>query len=79
MLSVMGFVPLDGEWSIVGGTGSFAGARGTIKHNIVPFSPEQNVYELHIHAFYDKPVSEYIIALNSFTLFCIIYNMLRNC
>ncbi|ONM02760.1 Jasmonate-induced protein [Zea mays] len=51
-LQVMGVIPPEGEWAVVGGTGELALARGTIKHRIVGGAPETNFRQLDIHAFY---------------------------
>uniref|UniRef100_A0A804LSY9 Dirigent protein n=1 Tax=Zea mays TaxID=4577 RepID=A0A804LSY9_MAIZE len=51
-LPVMGVLPPEGEWAVVGGTGELALARGTIKHRIAGSAPETNFRQLDIHAFY---------------------------
>lgn len=51
-LQVMGVIPPEGEWAVVGGTGELALARGTIKHRIAGSAPETNFRQLDIHAFY---------------------------
>lgn len=51
-LQVMGVLPPEGEWAVVGGTGELALARGTIKHRIAGSAPETNFRQLDIHAFY---------------------------
>ncbi|BAS72043.1 Os01g0352400 [Oryza sativa Japonica Group] len=34
-LQVMGTIPQDGEWSIIGGTGEFVAAQGIVEHNVI--------------------------------------------
>ncbi|KAL6660759.1 hypothetical protein ACP70R_001794 [Stipagrostis hirtigluma subsp. patula] len=52
-LNVMGNSPEIGEWSIVGGTGDFSLARGTIKYTVLQDTEHvKAVYQLKIHAFY---------------------------
>lgn len=53
-LQVMGAFPPTGEWSIIGGTGELAMARGIIKHKIVGSTPNTNFRQLDIHAFYSN-------------------------
>ncbi|KAF6987081.1 hypothetical protein CFC21_004759 [Triticum aestivum] len=46
----------EGEMAIIGGTGEFAMARGTIKYRALANPPPgQSIKELNIHAFYVKP------------------------
>ena len=40
------------EWAIVGGTGQFANAHGTIKLNIVKETNVETYIQLDIHAFF---------------------------
>ncbi|TVU30784.1 hypothetical protein EJB05_22425, partial [Eragrostis curvula] len=51
-LQVMGFLPTDGDWSIIGGTGEFHLARGTISHKVVRDAPGDRLYEIYIHVYY---------------------------
>ncbi|KAL6650617.1 hypothetical protein ACP70R_009542 [Stipagrostis hirtigluma subsp. patula] len=52
-LQVMGFLANAGELAIIGGTGEFKMARGTIKYNLLPNPPvAQSIRELDIQAFY---------------------------
>ncbi|XBJ24575.1 hypothetical protein VPH35_002429 [Triticum aestivum] len=58
-LQVMGvrayaLTPSDGQWAISGGTGEFALAHGIIKQKVVQGNADENVKELHVHAFYTK-------------------------
>ena len=46
----------EGEMAIIGGTGEFAMARGTIKYRALANPPPgQSIKELNIHGFYVKP------------------------
>ncbi|XP_052140828.1 dirigent protein 2-like [Oryza glaberrima] len=51
-LQVMGTIPQDGEWSIIGGTGEFVAAQGIVEHNVIQEAGGARTYELKIHAFY---------------------------
>ena len=53
-LQVMGAFPPTGEWSIIGGTGELAMARGIIKHKVVGNTTNTNFIQLDIHAFYSN-------------------------
>nr|XP_015637734.2 dirigent protein 2 [Oryza sativa Japonica Group] len=53
-LQITGVLPqsANGEWSITGGTGELALARGIAKFKAVQMSSLSNVYELTLHAYY---------------------------
>ncbi|KAL6630561.1 hypothetical protein ACP70R_028634 [Stipagrostis hirtigluma subsp. patula] len=51
-LNVMELHSGNGEWSIVGGTGRFSLAHGTIKYKVIQTKAGQAIYDLDIHAFY---------------------------
>ncbi|TVU25207.1 hypothetical protein EJB05_27695, partial [Eragrostis curvula] len=51
-LQVMGFVPTDGDWSIMGGTGKLTLARGIISHKVIRDVPGDRLYEVYIHVYY---------------------------
>ncbi|TVU25802.1 hypothetical protein EJB05_28312, partial [Eragrostis curvula] len=51
-LQVMGFVPTDGDWSIMGGTGKLTLARGIISHKVIRDAPGDRLYEVYIHVYY---------------------------
>lgn len=61
-LQVMGVLPPEGEWAIVGGTGELAMARGTIKHRAaLPPPPPGSTFgfrQLDILALYPKNSAE---------------------
>ncbi|GJN10631.1 hypothetical protein PR202_ga28742 [Eleusine coracana subsp. coracana] len=60
-LQVMGVLPPEGQWAIVGGTGELAMARGTIKHSALPPPPPGSTFgfrQLDIHALYPKNAAE---------------------
>ncbi|KAL6640893.1 hypothetical protein ACP70R_019074 [Stipagrostis hirtigluma subsp. patula] len=50
-LQVMGLSVEEGEWSIVGGTGQFAMARGIINKRLEEQRGDGNIIELTIHGF----------------------------
>jgi hypothetical protein len=64
-LQVMGVIPPEGEWAVVGGTGELALARGTIKHRIVGGAPETNFRQLDIHAFYANGSASCVVGTSS--------------
>lgn len=52
--------PTSGQWSIMGGTGTFANAQGTIKYRDVPSTVSRMtdvVKELDIRIFYASEIS----------------------
>lgn len=54
-LEVIGVIPQDGQWSIIGGMGEFTMARGVVDHKIVPgkgVDGVSRIYELNIHVVY---------------------------
>jgi len=58
---VIGTFPITTEWAIVGGTGTFSMARGTIKYTVdasrvIP-SDGATVFKLDVHAYYYSTVS----------------------
>lgn len=67
-LQVMGVTPSDGQWAISGGTGEFALAHGIIKQKVVQGNADENVKELHVHAFY-TPMNTSVVSDMSWILF----------
>ncbi|KAL6642449.1 hypothetical protein ACP70R_020630 [Stipagrostis hirtigluma subsp. patula] len=66
-LQAMGFLANTGpgELAIIGGTGEFKMARGTIKYNLLPNLPvNQSIRELDIQAFY-TPVQGTVTIANA--------------
>lgn len=51
-LALSGTSGIDGEWSIVGGTGQLTAATGTLKRREVENVGDTRVSELKIHAYY---------------------------
>jgi Dirigent-like protein len=54
----MGPVVLSGEWAIVGGTGVFLLAQGTIYKELLKANSNSDIIKLDIHAFYSPKSSK---------------------
>ncbi|TVU15724.1 hypothetical protein EJB05_39262 [Eragrostis curvula] len=51
-IQVMGFIPVEGQWSIIGGTGQLTLARGVVNHNIYQHVGSARTYQLNFRVFY---------------------------
>ncbi|RLM69689.1 uncharacterized protein C2845_PM17G14630 [Panicum miliaceum] len=51
-LQISGTSQINGEWSIVGGTGELTMARGTVKRTEISYTGNTGISELKIHVFY---------------------------
>ncbi|KAG2559197.1 hypothetical protein PVAP13_8NG293484 [Panicum virgatum] len=51
-LQISGTSQVNGEWSIVGGTGELTMAKGTVKRTEISYTGNTRISELKIHAFY---------------------------
>jgi hypothetical protein len=51
-LQISGTSQINGEWSIVGGTGEFAMAKGIVKRTEISHVEGTRISELKIHVFY---------------------------
>ncbi|KAF8673241.1 hypothetical protein HU200_048793 [Digitaria exilis] len=51
-LQISGTSQINGEWSIVGGTGELTMAKGIIKRTEITYTGNTRISELKIHAFY---------------------------
>jgi len=51
-LQTQGTSQINGEWSIVGGTGELTMAKGTVKRTELSFTGDTRISELKIHVFY---------------------------
>jgi hypothetical protein len=58
-LQIQGTSEINGEWSIVGGTGELTMAKGTVKRIEISYTGTTRISELNIHVFYTptKPTS----------------------
>jgi hypothetical protein len=66
---VIGTFPSTTEWTIVGGTGTFSMARGTIKYTVdasrvIP-NDRETVFKLDVHAYYYSTVSTAVSSVPS--------------
>lgn len=51
-LQIQGTSKINGEWSIVGGTGELAMAKGTVRRTEVSYTGNIRISELNIHVLY---------------------------
>ena len=51
-LQISGTSQINGEWSIVGGTGELSMAKGTVTRTEITYTGNTRISELKIHAFY---------------------------
>lgn len=51
-LQIQGTSQINGEWSIVGGTGELAMAKGTVRRTEVSYTGNIRISELNIHVLY---------------------------
>ncbi|CAO2141767.1 unnamed protein product [Urochloa humidicola] len=51
-LQIQGTSQINGEWSIVGGTGELTLAKGTIKRTEISYMGNTRISELKVHVFY---------------------------
>jgi hypothetical protein len=58
-LQIQGTSQINGEWSIVGGTGELTMAKDTVKRTAISDTGNTRISELNIHVFYTpiKPTS----------------------
>uniref|UniRef100_K3Z295 Dirigent protein n=3 Tax=Setaria italica TaxID=4555 RepID=K3Z295_SETIT len=63
-LQISGTSQINGEWSIVGGTGELAMAKGTIKRTEIRYIGNTRISELKIHAFY-TPMNSTTVSSNN--------------
>ncbi|KAG8045410.1 hypothetical protein GUJ93_ZPchr0008g13244 [Zizania palustris] len=52
MIQVMGTIPEDGEWAILGGTGEFVAAQGVVDHKVIKEDNSERIYEITVRGFY---------------------------
>jgi len=63
-LQISGTSQINGEWSIVGGTGELAMAKGTVKRTEISYKGHTRISELKIHAVY-TPKNQTIVSGNA--------------
>jgi len=51
-LQIQGTSQINGEWSIVGGTGELTMAKGTVKRTEISYTGNTRISELKIHVFF---------------------------
>ena len=60
-LQISGTSQVNGEWSIVGGTGELTMAKGTVKRTEISYTGNTRISELKIHAVY-TPKNQTIVS-----------------
>jgi len=69
-LQIQGTSQINGEWSIVGGTGELTMAKGTVKRTEISYTGNTRISELNIHVFY-TPIKPTGISITN-----LIFNMM---